>query len=156
MVRRLARALEVIPRDAAALGHRLCGAGLQGTGKRRLLGTARPPTGPWPSGIDPDGALTLRARLGPTQEPSQAIEDLLDGTMADRFLGALDLFPHGSKATVPPSILASGTQTGTPCGHRRLLVHGALLSARGYFLIIDPLRGIYPLEECTLAHFSPQ
>src|SRR5262245_31431031 len=32
-----------------------------------------------------------------------------------------------------------------------MLVHGALLSARGHFLSLALYEGIYPLQECTLA-----
>jgi hypothetical protein len=45
-------------------------------------------------------------------------------------------FPEGGQETVPSQILASGTQTGTPCDHRRRLGHGALLSVRGHCLSV--------------------
>src|SRR2546426_6523426 len=84
--------------------------------------------------IEANRALALGDGLGATEDPQQAIEDLLDGAIAHGLLGELHLFPQGSEETVPPSIRASGTQTGTSRGHRRILVHGALLSARGHIL----------------------
>jgi hypothetical protein len=78
--------------------------------------------------------MTLGDGFGTTEDASQAIAHLLDGARADRLLGDGHLFPQGSEATVPPYIRAEGTQTGTSRSHRRILVHGARLSARGHVL----------------------
>ena len=134
MAGRLARALQVIPRDAAQLVDSLRGTRLQGAGDGGRLGTPRPPTGAWHRRIEAHRAMALGDGLGATEEPPQAIEDLLDGAIAHGLVGELHLFPHGSEETVPPSRRASGPQTGTSRGHRRLLVHGALLAARGHVL----------------------
>src|SRR5262249_31673511 len=99
--------------------------------------------------------IILRDGLRPTEHPAQGIEQFVDRTIADGFLPDLHVFPQRGKETVPPQILAQGTQTGTPCSHCHMLVHGALLSAKGYFLSFTLYEGIYPLQECTLAHLSP-
>lgn len=69
--------------------------------------------------------------------------------IADGFLRALDLFSSGGKDAVPPQILAPRTQTGTPCGHRRMLMHGALRSVRGTGLFLTLREGMSPWQECT-------
>ena len=136
MMRRLPIALEVIPRHPAELVDRLRCTGLQCAGNRRLLGTAGPPKGALHCRIEAHGAIALGDGLGPTEDPQQTIEDLLDGAIAHGLLGDLHLFPQGSKETLPPQILAQGTQARTAGRHRRMLVHGALLSVRGYFLFL--------------------
>src|SRR5689334_12465921 len=102
MVWGLAVALQVMPRHPAELVDGCRGTRLQGAGNRRLLGTVRPPKGPLHSGIDPNGHITLRDGLGPTEDAQQGIEHLLDGAMADRLLGDGDLLAQGGKETVPP------------------------------------------------------
>src|SRR5919197_6458771 len=123
MVRRLTIALQVIPRHPAELGDRLRCTGLQRARNRRLLGTARPPKGPLDGWIEANGDITLRNRLGPTQDPQQAIEQFVDGTIADRLLWHLDLFPQRGKETLPFAILAQGTEAGTARGHRVIFWH---------------------------------
>src|SRR6266702_8389822 len=110
------------------LPHVLRDTGPQGPRDRGLLGTAAPPTGALHGTIGTDCHSILGHGLGPTEDPAQGIEQCVDRTIADGFLPDLHGLAQGGKDTVPPHILASGPQTGTPRGHRRLLVHGALLS----------------------------
>src|SRR5262249_34085367 len=129
--------------------------GPQGPRYGRLLGTPCTPKGPLHRTIGTDCEIILGDSLGSTEDPAQGIEQFVDRTIADGFLPDLHVVAQGGKETVPTQILAQGTQTGTPCGHCHMLVHGALLSAKGYFLSFTLYEGIYPLQECTLAHFSP-
>src|SRR5919204_5500536 len=78
MVRGLAITLQVIPRDPAELVDRLRGTGPQGARNRRLLGTARSSKGPLDRRIEANGAIALGDGLGATEDPQQAIEDLLN------------------------------------------------------------------------------
>src|SRR5262245_3587474 len=146
-------AFEIVPGHLLQLPHVLRGTGPQGPRDRGLLGTATPPKGALHGTIGTDRHIILGDGLGPTEDPAQGIEQFVDRTVADGFLPDLHLFSHGGKETLPPQILAYGTQTGTPRGHRRMLAHGALLSAQGHFLLLTLYEGIYPLQECTLAHF---
>jgi hypothetical protein len=134
MARRGARALQIIPRHLVTPRDVLRGTGPQGACQGRRRGTARPPQGPLHRTIGPQGAMMQRDGLGATQYPAQDIEQFVDGAIADGLVRHLPLVPQRGQATVPEASSASGTQTGTPCGHRRLLVHGALLSAQGHFL----------------------
>src|SRR6266516_4297077 len=86
MVRRLAIALEVIPRYPVELGNGLGRTGLQGAGNGRLLRTARAPKGPLHGWVDANCDMTLRNRLGPTQHAQHAMEQFVRGAIADRFL----------------------------------------------------------------------
>jgi hypothetical protein len=151
MVRRLARALQVLARHPAAVGDRLRCPGLHGAGHGRLLGPARPPTGPLDGGIDPDRAMTLGAGVGTPADASQAIEPLLDGARADRLLGDGDLFPHRGKQTVPPHRLAHGTEAGTAGRQRALLRQSALLFSKGHRPHREALDAVYRLAGVRLA-----
>lgn len=134
MARRGARALQIIPRHLVKLRDVLRGTGPPGSCQGRRRGTARPPKGPLHRTIGPQGDMMRRDGLGATQYPAQDIEPCVDGAIADGLWRHLPLVPQRGQAIVPEAILASGTQTGTPWGHRRLLVHGALLSAKGHCL----------------------
>src|SRR2546426_11940837 len=104
MMRRLAIALQVIPRDSRELVDRLRGTRLQRSRNGRLRGTPRAPKGPLHGWIHTNRAIALGDGLGATQDPQEAIEDLLDGAIADALLGKLHLCPHGGKEAVPPQI----------------------------------------------------
>src|ERR687886_273611 len=86
MVRRLAVALQVIPGHPGELVDGLRCARLQGTRNGRLLGTPRPPKGALHRRIEANGAIALGDGLRATEDPQQAIEDLLDGAIADGLL----------------------------------------------------------------------
>src|SRR5207302_11116489 len=101
MVRRLARALAIVPGHPAEVVDRLRGTGLQGARNRRLLGAARPPKGPLDGGINTHGAIALRHGFGATEEAEQSIEQFVDRAIADRFLWNLHLFSSRSKETAP-------------------------------------------------------
>ena len=124
-------ALQIIPGHLLELGDVFCCTGPQGPRHGGLLGTPCTPTGPLHRTIGTDRAIILGDGLGTTEDPAQGIEPCVDRTRADGFLPDLYVFSHGGKETVPPQILASGTQTGTPRGHGHMLAHGALLAARG-------------------------
>jgi hypothetical protein len=59
-----------------------------------------------PSSIGTDRDSILGHGLGTTPYPAQGIEEFVEGTIADRFLPALHLFPQRGKETVPPHILS--------------------------------------------------
>src|SRR5262249_30179867 len=140
-------AVEIVPGHLFKLRNVLRCTGPQGPRNGGLLGTTGPPKGPLDRTIGTDRAIILGDSLGATEDPTQGIEQFVNRTIADGFLSDLHLFSHGGKETVSPQILAEGTQTGTPRGHRRMLVHSALLSARGPFLSLTLCEGIYPLQE---------
>ena len=110
-------ALQVIPRHPLKLVDCLRGTGLQGARNGRLLGTARPPKGALYGGIGTNRDITLGDGLGATEDPNQAIEDLVDRTIADRFLGNLDLLAQRGKETSTPLDTRPGhTGWHGPCG----------------------------------------
>jgi hypothetical protein len=131
MVRRLARALAVILRHPLALGHVLRRPGLQRPGKHRLVRTARAPTGALDGRVHAHRAMALRDRLGPAEDPDDAIEPLVRRAICDHFLLDGDLLPEGDKATVPAQGLSQGTQAGTACRQRDIFRHGARLCSPG-------------------------
>ena len=131
-----ARALASVPGPLCKLRDLLPGTGPQRPCHGGLRGTTGPPQGPLPRTIGTDGGGMLGESLSPTAEPAAGIAQCVARPLADGCVPELSVCPHGGTEPGPPHRRASGTQTGTPCGPRCMLGHGALLSARGYFLFL--------------------
>jgi hypothetical protein len=128
------RALAIIPGHLFKLRNVLRWTSPEGAGTGRLLGTAGPPTGPLPGMSGTERDILVGPGLGPPAEPAQGLAECVARPRADGFWLDLPVLPPWGKNTGSPHLLSEGTQTGTPCRQHRMLVQGALLSARGHFL----------------------
>ncbi len=154
MVGRRPVPFQIIPGHPLKLRHGVGGTRPQRPCNGGLLSAARAPKGSLDRRVRANRDVTLRNGLGPTEDPDQGIEDLVDRPVADRFLGDGHLLAERGEETPAPEILAEGAEARTPRVEDGRLRHGALLAGQGDFLIIDPMIGNIPLAGVRFRAFS--
>ena len=121
----------IIPGHPRKLRHGVGGTRPPRPGKGGRLSAARAPTGALARRGRAHRDVTLRHGLGPTEDPDQGIEDLVDRPVADRVRGDGHWRAERGEETPAPELLAEGAEARTPRVEDGRLRHGVLLPGRG-------------------------